>query len=269
MPYVETVAGRLFVQTTGQGAPITFWHCLLGDGGLWRAQTSALTPHARVVVVDGPGHGRSAPPAGAFTLEHCASAWVDVLDQAEVREPAVFAGLSWGALVALRVALRYPDRVRALVLSGSIATAPRRAARLRFTAFAHLLRTFGVTPWIARRMADMMLARSCTQQARDETVRMVQRCSGSDRRALYHAARAVLVDATDLQAELPRIRSRVVLCVGSDDRVTPVVCSRRIARILPEAELHVIDGAGHLVALEAPDALTRLLMSVVEGAPAA
>ena len=63
----------------------------------------------RVVAPDRPGYGRSTLPAGGF--EHNARAMADVLDA-----PAVVAGYSWGAGVALAMAERHPHKVRALVL---------------------------------------------------------------------------------------------------------------------------------------------------------
>jgi 3-oxoadipate enol-lactonase len=263
MPYVETAVGRLFVQTSGQGTPVAFWPCLLGDGGIWHAQVRALASSARTIVVDGPGHGRSAPPPGAFTLEQCADAWIEVLDAVGATDPAVFVGLSWGAMTALRVALRHPARVRSLGLLSAIATSPRRAPRLQFAAFATLLRTAGVASWLVPRLVDMMVSRSCSAQARDDVARMFTRCATLDRAALHRGARAVLVDPTNIVADLRRVRAHALVCVGADDRVTPLPCARRIASVLPDADLRIVERAGHLLALEAPDEVSAHLSALV------
>ncbi len=265
MPYVETTVGRLFVQTSGQGPTVALWPCLLGDGGIWHAQVRALATRARTVVVDGPGHGRSGAPAASFTLEQCADAWVQVLDATGADEPAVFAGLSWGAMVAMRVAIRHPARVRALALFSGIATAPQRPARMRFAAFAALLRTVGVAPWLVPRLVDMMVSPSCSPASRDAITRMFARCASLDRTALYRAARAVLVEPSHILGELPRVQAPAMVCVGADDRVTPVSCARRIAQALPHGQVHVIERAGHLLALEAPDEVSARIAGALDG----
>lgn len=263
MPYVETSVGRLFVQASGRGQVVSFWHCLLGDSGIWQDPCRSLGARSRAVLVDGPGHGRSAPPAHDFTLEQCADAWVRALDESGSPEPAVLVGLSWGALVALRVALQHPERVRALVLFGAIASAPPRRARLQFAVLARALRTFGVARWMQPRLVSAMVSPRCTPDVRHGAAQMLQRCATLDRLALYRAARAVLVSPTPLNAQLPRIHAPAALCVGSDDRVTPPVCSRRIVEAMPHATLHKVDGAGHLLPLEAPARTAELIDAVL------
>jgi 3-oxoadipate enol-lactonase len=81
---------------------------------LWQAPVNALRAEAHTVAIDGPSQGRSEAIRWAFTLEQCADAWVEALDVLGLRQPAVFCGLSWGSMVAMRVAIRHPARVRAL-----------------------------------------------------------------------------------------------------------------------------------------------------------
>jgi len=263
MPYVDTVVGRLFVQTAGHGPVITLWHCLFGDSGVWQPVLPSLIQHGRVVLVDGPGHGRSDAPPGPLSLDGCADAWVQVLDAVAPGKAAVFAGLSWGAMTALRVAVRHPGRVHALGLFSAIATAPRTMARIRFAALAALLRRTGVSPRMAPWLADKMVSRSSGAAARQQVLRMLARTALDDRLALYRAARAVLVDADDITAALGQVQARTVVCVGAEDGITPPPCSRRIARRLPCAELHVVGHAGHMVVVEAPEQTRDRLLSLL------
>src|SRR5579871_5829161 len=117
MPYARTRLGRWFYEERGSrkrpGDPtILLLHSLLCDGGMWRHQLEPLAGLGRVVVVDAPGHGRSEVPP-PFTLEDHAAALVDLYGETGT-EKAVLVGLSWGGMVALRLALASPDRVRAM-----------------------------------------------------------------------------------------------------------------------------------------------------------
>ena len=78
MPYVRTRLGRWFYEERGAakrpGDPaIVLWHGLLFDGGMWRHQIEPLAALGRVVVFDGPGHGKSEVPP-PFSLEDNADA---------------------------------------------------------------------------------------------------------------------------------------------------------------------------------------------------
>src|SRR5437879_2628728 len=63
MPHVSTTLGRLFVEERGSGRPVVFWHSLLCDSSMWRHQAEDLARDHRVVLVDGPAHGRSESPS--------------------------------------------------------------------------------------------------------------------------------------------------------------------------------------------------------------
>ena len=81
MSYVRTRLGRWFYEERGtvkrSGDPvIVLWHSLLFDGGMWKRQIEPLSALGRVVVFDGPGHGKSEVPP-TFSLEDNADAMTD------------------------------------------------------------------------------------------------------------------------------------------------------------------------------------------------
>lgn len=96
------------------GTPVLALHGLTGHGGRWRHLAEGHLPRVRMIAPDLRGHGRStwSPPWGI--ADHVDSL-VEVLD-AEVSEPVVLVGHSYGGAIAVHLAARVPDRVRALVL---------------------------------------------------------------------------------------------------------------------------------------------------------
>src|SRR5690349_12906420 len=111
MAYVRTRLGRLFYEERGQarrpGDPaIVLLHGLLFDGGMWRDQIGPLAALGRVIVMDGPGHGKSEPPP-RFMLEEHADALIDAFSDMGI-DRALVVGLSWGGMLGMRFALQHP-----------------------------------------------------------------------------------------------------------------------------------------------------------------
>ncbi|MBI5533008.1 MAG: alpha/beta fold hydrolase [Deltaproteobacteria bacterium] len=259
MPHVQTRLGGLFVESIGQGPAITMWHCLLGDSRIWQPQLEALSKQARVVLVDGPSHGRSDPFFRRFSMMECALAWLEVLDSLEI-DRAAFCGLSWGAMAALRVALHAPARVRALALFGATSVAHHPRDVPRFFALVGAVRLVGMHPLLHPFVARTMVAPSSDPRHARE---LLQRARLLDRRALSKAIRSVLLDADDVTHELWRLKMPALVAVGSRDPMTPRRLSRTIAKSMTTARLEIVAGMGHLLPLEAPEATTGLLAELV------
>jgi 3-oxoadipate enol-lactonase len=259
MPHVQTRLGGLFVESIGQGPAVSMWHCLLGDSRIWQPQVEALSKEARVVLVDGPSHGRSDPFFRRFSMMECALAWLEVLDALKI-ESATLCGLSWGAMAALRVALHAPARVRGLALLGATSVAHHPRDVPRFFALAAAVRLVGMHPLLQPFVARTMVAPTSDPRIASE---LLQRARLLDRRALSKAIRSVLLDADDVTHELWRLKMPALVVVGSRDRMTPRRLSRTIVKSMTTARLEIVAGMGHLLPLEAPDLATELLMELV------
>src|SRR5690349_7141247 len=110
MAYVRTRLGRWFYEELGEtkreGDPtIVLLHGLLFDGGMWRGQLEPLAALGRVLVFDGPGHGKSEEPP-RFTLEdHADALAIDAFGELDV-DKAILVGLSWGGMISMRAAIQ-------------------------------------------------------------------------------------------------------------------------------------------------------------------
>ncbi|HEX2254262.1 MAG TPA: alpha/beta fold hydrolase [Thermoanaerobaculia bacterium] len=258
LSHVSTRVGSLAVEEIGQGPPLLLWPSLLSDRHLWRHQRDALAPHHRLLLVDPPGHGESGPPRGRYRLEDCARAGTEVLDAFEVSS-AVWVGLSWGGMTALYAALRHPERVRALALLDTSADRLRLGERLRFRLLAALFRRTGLTPFLARRVAAELLGATTLRERPDLAAELTGPLALLERGGVLRAIDAVLFRRRTFTGELGGVAAPALVVVGEEDRSTPAVHAERIAAALPRARLERVPRAGHLTALEAPEAVNRLL----------
>ncbi len=266
--YVRTRVGRLFYEERGEArapdAPaIVLLHGLLFDGGSWRHQLEPLAELGRVVVIDGPGHGKSEPPPKGFSLEDHVEALSDVLRELGI-ERAVLCGLSWGGMLSMRFAIRFPSKIAGLVLLDTSAESEGRGRRVRYRSFIALHRALGMPRWLYERQVKKLMFGDATLRERQDLVEeSYVRTMGFDREGVARAALAVVVDRTDVTKRLGEIRAPTLVLVGRDDRSTPLAKAEALARRIERAELHVVEGAGHMSALEQPVAVNALVVPFV------
>jgi 3-oxoadipate enol-lactonase len=270
MPYVRTRLGRWFYEERGaklrSGDPtIVLWPSLLCDGGMWKNQIEPLASCGRVVVFDGPGHGKSEVPP-PFSLEDNADALTDAFGELEI-ERCVFVGLSWGGMVGMRLALQHPQRVCALALLDTSAEAEDRAHAVKYRVFVSFGRRFGLPKAMADEMIVPLYFTENTYATRPDLVeRFVRNANGFSREGLARASMAVVVRRKDILARLGSIRAPSLVICGREDRATPPVHSDRIAHAIAGAKLVMIEGAGHLSVLEQPRAVNLALVPFVREA---
>jgi pimeloyl-ACP methyl ester carboxylesterase len=160
----------------------------------------------------------------------------------EVEGDLVPVGASMGGYVALAMARREPARVRRLLLAGSRATADppdRRAVR---DEMIRVVQEEGIEGWNREFSPPGPPGRPT-----DELVRGIE--------ALRDRP-----DATDVVASFA---GPLVVVVGDQDDILPVDEAREIAESAPNSRFEVVEGAGHVVSVDAPDRFNRILLELL------
>jgi pimeloyl-ACP methyl ester carboxylesterase len=161
---------------------------------------------------------------------------------------AVFVGNSLGGHLALLAALRWPERVAGLVLTGSAGLlergfnlgVPRRPGR----------------DWVRARVEEVFFD---PVHATDELLDEVSSLIKDSRTVLNIIRLARAARRANLRDELPHVSCPATLIWGRQDQVTPVEVAHEFARTLPDADLHFIDCCGHAPPIERPAEFNRLL----------
>jgi pimeloyl-ACP methyl ester carboxylesterase len=254
------VDGQRFAwRESGEGPALVLLHGLGGSRLSWEPQLAGLAGH-RVVAWDMPGYGASAALGGEVTFTALADAVIDFLDVIGA-ETAHLAGISFGGMIAQHVAARHPARLLSLSL---LSTSP---------AFG----LDGAAPdeWRADRLAPLDAGREPADFA-DEVLAAIAGPHISPQALAGQRAAMARVPACamrrsieclvthDARALLPMITAPTLCMVGELDKETPVAYAFALADLIPHAGLLVIPRAGHLLNVEAPEAVNQSLEGQME-----
>lgn len=268
MAYVRTRLGRFFYEERGEvkkkGDPaIVLLHGLLFDGGMWRGQVEALAALGRVIVFDGPGHGKS-EPGPRFTIEDHADALYDAFKELKI-EKAIVIGLSWGGMLALRFAIQHPKETAGIAVMDASANAEALPKKLKYRALIALHRRTGFPYGLFERaIAPLLFSQRTIRERQDLLEASYKRTMGFDRDGVARAALAVVVHRTDVRGRLGRIDVPTLVLCGDEDASQPPSESEAIAQGIRGAELVVLEGVGHMSALEDPEAVNARLVPFVQ-----
>jgi 2-hydroxymuconate-semialdehyde hydrolase len=244
----------------GEGPPVLLLH---GSGpgvsawANWGLAIPAWSKQFRVIAPDQIGFGFTDPPIdGKYTLQRWVNHVVSLLDHLQI-ERTNLVGNSFGAAVALRVAIEHPQRVGRLVLMGPVGVS--------FPITAALDEVWGYLPSVEsmRRMLDLFA--DDRGLVTDKLAELRYRASirpGVQEAfsAMFPAPRQRWVDAMASSSdEIAGIAHETLIVHGRDDRVIPPATSLRLLELISASQLHVFGRCGHWVQIEHASAFNRLV----------
>jgi pimeloyl-ACP methyl ester carboxylesterase len=248
----------------GPGPVVVLLHGFPLNRKIWSPQETSVGSIYRVIAPDLRGHGQSAAPAGAYTMDVMADDVIELLDALQITTPVVLGGLSMGGYVALSLVARYPRRVRALMLIDTRATADTPEAAKNREELARTVEATGST----RNVVDAMLPRFFSEETRSrrgELIPPVKEMMEKNTPRGVAGALQGMAQRPDRTALLATITIPTLVMVGAHDVITTVEESRQMAAALPRAQLVVIPDGGHLAPLENPEAANGAMLTFLGG----
>jgi len=238
-----------------------------GLGSFWLPQMNELRRAFRVVVYDQRGTGRRPDtlPEG-YSMRDMASELASLLEQHHIMLFDIV-GHALGGMVALQLALDYPQRVSRLVLVNGWLTLDahtRRCFHVRQDLLMHAgVEAFVRAPPLFLYPADWL----SDNQARIEAEDTLHAAHFQGRDNLLKRLHALM--ACDYSDRAGRITQQVLLLCSRDSLLVPWTCSQRLQAALPHATLHRMDWGGHAMSVTDSSTFNSLLMSwLLESSPA-
>ena len=254
MAVIETVYvpgnPRLAVDHGGEGPLVVFMHGIGGNRTNWRDQLPYFAERYHAVAWDARGYGLSDDYDGPLDFADFSADLLRVLDHFRA-ERAFLVGLSMGGRIAQDFYPRHGDRVAAMVLCDTFPGFDASFTPEQRAEFVRLRKEPLVNGKEPKDIAPIVATTLVSSNAPDWVFqRLVESMS-----MLHKESYIKTVEATthyNRVADLPNIKVPVLLVYGEEDRLTPPDIGRRMAAAIPNAELHIIPGAGHLPNIEKP-----------------
>lgn len=231
---------------------VVLLHAIATSAELWAAQIPVWSQFARIVAVDLPGHGASAPRPRIDSIDEYAHALAELLASQTISDVSIV-GLSLGGMIGQAFALHYPQRVRSLVLSNTSARTPPEMkdiwARRKDDALTH-----GMDAQV-----PATIERWFTPKFRQSAPLHVERIANLIRQTSCEGYVAAIqaIRGLDLLDRLSALDMPALVVGGRQDTAVTVQVVEAIAQRLPNSGTLLLDDAAHLANIEQPIAFTE------------
>jgi pimeloyl-ACP methyl ester carboxylesterase len=245
--FVEADGLKIAYERVGEGRPLVFVHGAAEDSRIWQPQLVDLADEFTVVAWDEPGAGRSSELPEGLTLGGFADGLAALIESLRLG-PAHVAGLSWGGTVVLELYRRHPGLVATLIMIDTYAgwkgSLPADEVRARVVGARRML---AAPP----EEFDPTLPGLFAGDPPADIVRLLTAIAAEVRPATLGQELAIMAE-TDLSDLLPHVAVPTLLLWGDSDARSPLTVARQFEEAIPDAELVLIEGAGHMSNLERP-----------------
>jgi pimeloyl-ACP methyl ester carboxylesterase len=261
MPRAKVNGVDLNYEVHGNGYPLVLAHGFTASMDMWADQIPAFAEKYRVVTYDSRGHGESEAPAdlAQYDLWTCVDDQRALMDYLGIDE-AYVGGLSMGGMIAMRFALKYAERVRALLLcdTGPGLQGPHRHwFDALYGSAANVVRTEGMAAWL-KWMWPLLVQTFPPQGQLPAGVR--RHLDGLERMSPdgFLGGAQALRDQDSVLERLSEVRAPTLIVVG--DRDLLLRDSRAMQERIPENQFVLIRNSLHGSAVWQPEAFTTAVL---------
>lgn len=242
MPKARCGDAEIYYETHGTGTPVLLVPGLGGAGSYWNPNIPAFAQEHRVIIHDHRGTGQSSRSRIHYSVEQMTNDLLAVMDHLGI-EKAHLVGHSTGGAIGQTLAATHSDRLISLVIYASWTKADPFFRRV-FEARRALLTDVGVSAYVRSTSIflypDWWLNQNINLLEEREKVAIPAFPPPE-----IGASRIDAIVEFDRTADLPNIKTPTMVVCAKDDILTPPYFSRELARLIPGAELMVLERGGH------------------------
>jgi 3-oxoadipate enol-lactonase len=265
MPYVGCEGTKIYWDEQGTGEPLMLIMGLGSASDMWYRLLPALSARYRTIFFDNRGVGRSDAHTGPYSIAAMAKDAAAVMDAAGL-ESANLIGFSMGGFIAQEFALRYTERVRRLVLASTAC-----GGKEVVWAAPEVLHALAAKDAKSREEGFWMTApfnydASTPRALIEEDLEMTLR--SPLKRESYQAQLQAIMSWEGSHERLKSLSVPTIVLHGTSDQLIPTENGRILARVIPNSQLLLIEGAGHRFMTDKLEEASRAIISFLDEAEA-
>lgn len=247
---------NLHYETTGNGEPILFLHGLGSSGLDWEPQYKELEKKYKCILPDLRGHGKTDKPNGSYSIAGMANDVIELIESLHFTSVHLV-GISMGGAVAFQIAHTRPKLVKSMVIINSVSDWRMKTIGERFKLGQRklIVRLMGM-----RKMGEV-LARRLFPKPKHNLIRQdfIEKWATNDTSAYLKSLNA-LVDWFLSANDLKQMNMQTLFLV-SDLDYSPIAKKEKIASLIPNAKVEIIEDARHAVTVEYPEIVNKHLLA--------
>ncbi len=257
--FSDIPSGRIAYTKRGDGPKLVLLHPIGIDRTWWDPYVLVWQKNYQVLTIDLRGHGDSSRVREPITLSAHATDVAGVLDQEGI-EAATIIGVSMGGMVAQRLAIEAPNKVKAMILCATAGSFPdhiRESIRSR----GNVSRDGEMSEVVEESLARWFLPDSPRPD-------LLERCRADLLKGDWFSwsANWEAIAAMDNLEKLQTTQAPALVITGGADIAAPPAISRQLANAIPKAKLVIVPAASHFGAFETPSAFLPAFDTFLEQA---
>ncbi|NVM29690.1 MAG: alpha/beta hydrolase [Candidatus Helarchaeota archaeon] len=227
-------------------------HGAMGSHRAWHYQVEKLSTKIKVIAVDLPGDSKAEAPK-APKMDTYVTFLDELLNEIKPNK-VILGGQSMGGAVILSYSFQYPDKVDGLILVGT-------GARLRVLP-AILELSQSNYPELIRMVGKAAFHKRTYENNKPLIAEVAKNMALISPQVAYHNWK--ICNEFDVMERLGEIQIPTLIICGDEDKLTPIKYSKYLNEHIKNSSLYVIEGAGHMVMLEQPDAVNEAIEKFLE-----
>ncbi len=257
---------HLHYEVHGSGEPLCLHHGLTSSSQAWHQHLPWLTEKYQVIIHDARGHGLTTALEGDehYSWEIFADDWNQLLEHLGI-EQAVIGGLSMGGGVSHAFALKYPQKVKALILCDSAGTGVRNPViqvsqeemDRQIATREHMVRKYGVVEQAYRSIAAGMAPKPVLEQPDKYELDYLQRMAMFSVNGSIHATRFVMRTVIPGIERTQDLRMPTLIVIGEEDGLLPA--AKWLRDTIPNRRYALLTDVGHGTSRYKPEAWRRAI----------
>jgi len=253
MPFCKIHDMKLYYEDYGRRnqVPLLFLHGLMSNSELWKPQVDHFKDHKRITILDLRGHGQSDKPVGRYSIKQFSEDLQLLMKNLEI-EKAILAGHSMGGMTVLRFTLDHQEMVEKIILIDTTAKSSFSFRIELLLLISKILMSVSYKRFL-RIYISRTLQKGYSKSELEKTLERVLKTPKHVTKSCWSA-----IEKFDVTPELANIRIPTLIIHGSES-TTPLSLAKYMKEHIPNAELVIVEGAGHSTPKENPEEIWKAI----------